>query len=470
MPMHSCTAPEPPPFFQEPLRDLGEVEDYSAALLLLQTLQQPASQGAQTLCLRLKKVPSMHDFLGGAPLGTTRFRFAASMGLGLAWQMDSEKADDVPTFSRRLWHSLRFNSKQTPAKEWASFGSCRSWLPRLELDASQLLFHADTVGWAFLENLMKHRRRAGSIGAKGAAQPESLRHLLTPSKADFLKQCTELLRSLKSHEDEGDARKVVPVLRCTVEGLPPLHTRVLGILDRLEAASGQGCAFLIDWGRACFLGNSPERLYKRDGRELQSMALAGTRPVTDHDPAQASEDLLGDPKDRREHACVVEWLSEVLAPFCERLEWNDEPQVLELKTLLHLLTPVRAKLSQPVTDASLLASLHPTPAVLGRPVSFARQWISKNEAFDRGLFAGLVGLSSEASSEWVVAIRSILVEKSRVQIYAGAGLVTGSKPLDEWNEIQAKLRVPLHLLQEEFLREGTVSPIDSPASKGERKK
>lgn len=58
----------------------------------------------------------------------------------------------------------------------------------------------------------------------------------------------------------------------------------------------------------------------------------------------------------------------------------------------------------------LQAALHPTPAVCGRPRAEAQAVLADNEPFDRGYYAGPFGWISGSAAEFVVAIRSALVQ------------------------------------------------------------
>ena len=54
--------------------------------------------------------------------------------------------------------------------------------------------------------------------------------------------------------------------------------------------------------------------------------------------------------------------------------------------------------------------MHPTPAVCGRPRSEAKAVLAENEPFDRGYYAGPFGWISGSAAEFVVAIRSALMQ------------------------------------------------------------
>lgn len=99
---------------------------------------------------------------------------------------------------------------------------------------------------------------------------------------------------------------------------------------------------------------------------------------------------------------------------------------------------------------SLLQKLHPTPAVCGYPglkgLEFIRQYETSN--FDRGMYAGPFGYIGRDITDIMVAIRSGLLSKStdgsmtsKLSIYAGAGVVSGSTVQGEWSETGYKLGV-----------------------------
>lgn len=87
----------------------------------------------------------------------------------------------------------------------------------------------------------------------------------------------------------------------------------------------------------------------------------------------------------------------------------------------------------------MLLALHPTPAVGGYPTREALAAIRKLEPFERGWYAGPVGWMSRASSEFAVAIRSGLVRSDTLTLFSGAGIVSGSEPQAEWDEIEHKI-------------------------------
>ena len=62
------------------------------------------------------------------------------------------------------------------------------------------------------------------------------------------------------------------------------------------------------------------------------------------------------------------------------------------------------------------------------------------ESFDRGWYAGPVGYVSKQQSEFAVGMRSGVLERNSLTVYTGAGIVEGSDPDREWQELDHKLR------------------------------
>ncbi|MDG0557088.1 chorismate-binding protein, partial [Klebsiella quasipneumoniae] len=89
-------------------------------------------------------------------------------------------------------------------------------------------------------------------------------------------------------------------------------------------------------------------------------------------------------------------------------------------------------------DSRCLLQLQPTAAVAGLPRRAALAFIQRHEPFSREWYAGSAGYLSLAQSEFCVALRSAKVDNDTLRLYAGAGIVSGSDALQEWQEIDNK--------------------------------
>lgn len=253
--------------------------------------------------------------------------------------------------------------------------------------------------------------------------------------------------------DQGDFRKVVlarAVRRCSdrpldLEGLARTWLAAHGAT---ESEHGTRFAFRrgADDSAAWFLGATPERLVELRGTRVRSEALAGT---CGSGSAEAAS-FFDDPKERGEHAWVVEAITGALGPFCEPLEVPDRPEILHLPRLMHLRTPIEGQLRRPTHVLDLVAALHPTPAVGGWPAPAALRWQGEHEGLDRGWYAGPVGwMDPLGNGDFAVALRCGLLRgdskasagaRTTLRTFAGAGIVAGSVPARERREIELKQR------------------------------
>ncbi|MBL5899380.1 isochorismate synthase MenF [Lelliottia amnigena] len=187
-----------------------------------------------------------------------------------------------------------------------------------------------------------------------------------------------------------------------------------------------------------FMGSSPERLWRRRGKRLRTEALAGT--VASHaDDAQShrlGEWLLNDDKNQRENMLVVE-------DICQRLQHHTQAlevlpaQIVRLRKVQHLRRCIWTELKT-ADDEQCLRLLQPTAAVAGLPRDPARGFILRKEPFEREWYAGSAGYLSPEQSEFCVTLRCARVSDTAVRLYAGAGIVSGSVPEEEWQEIENK--------------------------------
>ncbi len=197
-----------------------------------------------------------------------------------------------------------------------------------------------------------------------------------------------------------------------------------------------------------FIGASPERLYRRQGLKVETEALAGTigRGRNDIEDSTLAHWLINDAKNRYENQLVVEDIEQRLSPYCESVTVSPQPSLLKLRQVQHLKTVIKAQLRVDIPKFWTIDALQPTAAVAGLPRLQAKSFIEQHEEFSRHWYAGSVGYISQQRAELSVAIRSALFDGHEYQLYAGAGIVEGSDPEHEWQELGKKMATLLSLL------------------------
>jgi menaquinone-specific isochorismate synthase len=245
----------------------------------------------------------------------------------------------------------------------------------------------------------------------------------------------------------GRIDKVVLARRVVLQA--SIELDVTGALRRLASTAPESTTFAFVRGGTTFLGATPERLVRTDGRAFETIAIAGSAPRgrDAHEDAAFAAALLASEKEREEHAVVVDGLRRDLAPIVERLEVAPAPAVLPLRHVQHLATPVTGTTLDEGGLLALAGRLHPTPAVGGAPRATALAMIDEHEGFDRGWYAGPVGwLGADGDGELMVALRCGLVAARTATLFAGCGIVADSEPEREWGESRLKLRTMLGAL------------------------
>ncbi|MDJ0576792.1 MAG: isochorismate synthase [Xenococcaceae cyanobacterium MO_234.B1] len=229
----------------------------------------------------------------------------------------------------------------------------------------------------------------------------------------------------------------------------PVPFRVIDSLNNLRSRHPDCYIFSTSNGQGKnFIGASPERLVSIQNQQLVTDALAGSAPRGKNttEDVKLANLLLKSRKEKREHRAVSEFLIQRLQQMGLK-PYQLPLQLLQLSNIQHLWTPIYAHLPRDIHPLEIVAQLHPTPAVAGVPSEIACAKIRHYEQFDRSLYAAPLGwIDNRGNCEFIVGIRSALIEGNHARLYAGAGIVSGSNSDKEFVEIQLKLQSLLKAL------------------------
>ncbi len=353
----------------------------------------------------------------------------------------------------KFYGGFRFNKKRPCDEEWNLFGCCRFIIPRFEVYvngaivkfACNFFYDPKQKQQEHYSDLLKE---LDEVIFDDKAELKNGNYLETrhdfPNKDDWCRNVKTALR-IFDHTDLIKivfARKSTFTFRCNVNPII--------LVRNLKNANPDAYHFCFQPGNNdAFIGGTPERLFLRKGREILSEAVAGTRPrgKSPDEDMQFEKELLTSVKDIHEHHVVHLSIQMSMQRLCDSIETDQNIQIVKLAKLQHLKTSFKGYLAGHVTDPDIVEDLHPTPAVGGEPKEKAINKINELEKFDRGFYAAPVGWVGVDDVEFSVGIRTGLVQNNLLTLYSGAGIVKGSVPDEEWQEVENKICTFMNILK-----------------------
>jgi menaquinone-specific isochorismate synthase len=336
-----------------------------------------------------------------------------------------------PKYPYLQWYGgFCFDERHLDA-DWKEFGAYRFVLPRFELAAQsgKMIFCCNLVGRENIEDILKQLSR-----------------IVIPGKNGFpIKTCGNHMKRRSDNPDQKlwqkDVEKILAntsVQKVVLARKTSLYFKQApdpwAMLRQLKAVTPNSYHFAFQFKKTVFLGASPERLFRRYARSIESEALAGTMPKS-----MTPKELQNSDKNKHEHALVVDAINASFKEFCKSFSREKHPSILTLANGHHLITKFQGQLKDGINDEDILQLLHPTPALGGTPRKQAMAIIRKLEGFSRGWYGAPIGYVGLDWSEFVVGIRSGLVSTKKLSVFAGAGIVRGSEASPEWDEVENKI-------------------------------
>lgn len=341
-----------------------------------------------------------------------------------------------------LFGGISFFKAKDNGEEWDAFGASKFILPRFEYRIKGKKGYL-AVNFRNEEINEKKRDLLYSVINKLVVEPVEERsgqgklkfNNFTPDREGWIEMITRYLNRIK----RGDVEKIVGARRLELD--QDGNVDPFTILRELKKTGDYTANFLFCFnGVDFFIGATPERLFHREGDLLSAESIAGTsrRGSNKEEDELLGRDLLGSEKNTLEHDIVTDDIVKQIDPLCEMVAIS-ERALIKLSNLQHLYRKISGKIKKGVTDMEIIDAMAPTPAVLGKPADASIKLLKELEPFPRGWYSGVVGFAGKNISDYYVAIRSILLKNNKVFVYSGAGIVPGSEPEKEWEEIDLKI-------------------------------
>jgi len=261
-------------------------------------------------------------------------------------------------------------------------------------------------------------------------------------------QFEQMVRTAKEYIAAGDIYQVVLSQRFEAA----IETDPFTVYRALRHVNPSPYMYFLRIGPRSIVGSSPEMLVRVEGRRVETHPIAGTRPRgrSEEEDLRLAEELKRNEKERAEHVMLVD------------LGRNDIGRVAEYGTVrvptymtleryshvMHLVSIVEGKLKEEHDRLDALVACFPAGTVSGAPKVRAMEIISALENRRRGVYAGAVGyLDFAGNLDFCITIRTVVIEKGRAYVQAGAGIVADSNPAAEYEETRDKARAVIRALE-----------------------
>ncbi len=176
---------------------------------------------------------------------------------------------------------------------------------------------------------------------------------------------------------------------------------------------------------------------------VSTRPIAGTRPrgANEHDDERLERELLADPKERAEHAMLVDLARNDLGRVC--VAGSVVPtQLMEVERftkVMHIVSTVEGDLRDDMHPLDALAVTFPAGTLSGAPKRRAMELIASHEPDARGPYGGAVGYCTfQGDLDFCITIRTAVVKDGHAHLQSGAGVVADSDPQTELDETKAK--------------------------------
>jgi len=216
----------------------------------------------------------------------------------------------------------------------------------------------------------------------------------------------------------------------------------LSLTDLYELGSAKYKLWLQDQ----FAVLSPETFVRIEGRTISSFPMKGT---IDAAVPHAEELILNDPKEKAEHATIVDLIRNDLSLVATNVEVKRYRYVEKLTTNKQDLLQVSSEISGLLPAGfherlgDILFALLPAGSICGAPKPKTLEIIAQAEGYERGFYTGICGWFDGENLDSAVMIRFAEQHGDKLVFKSGGGITAQSGMIKEYEELIQKVYVPI---------------------------
>lgn len=260
-----------------------------------------------------------------------------------------------------------------------------------------------------------------------------------PKSQTDIEQFTKMIEKAHRYIYDGDIFQVVLSRRFSfdISGDP------LELYARLRQLNPSPYMFHLKQGDRVTIGASPEMLIRITDNYVETFPIAGTRPVGDtkEETARLAQELKTNKKELAEHTMLVDLGRNDIGRVCRygTVKPLSLMTVKQFSHVQHLVTHIVGEMDSKHDMFDAFKAVFPAGTVTGAPKVRAMEIIDELESQSRGPYAGAVGyFSYNGCCDFAIAIRSIFIQNDKGIVQSGAGIVSDSKPAQEFAETEKK--------------------------------
>ena len=264
---------------------------------------------------------------------------------------------------------------------------------------------------------------------------------LEPKSNTTKEEFMGMVDRVKEYVRAGDVIQTVISQRFEIEN----EADSLDVYRALRSINPSPYMFCLDMGESAIVGTSPEIHVRCEDKKVEVRPIAGTRPrgKTPEEDLALEKELLADPKERAEHIMLVDLGRNDIGRVCDfkSIEVPDLMVVERYSHVMHIVSDVTGDLSDDHDEYDVMRVTFPAGTVSGAPKIRAMEIIAELEKSKRGPYAGAVGyFNYNGNFDSAITIRTVILDKDKAYVQAGAGIVADSVPINEYEETRNKAR------------------------------
>lgn len=200
------------------------------------------------------------------------------------------------------------------------------------------------------------------------------------------------------------------------------------------------------WLDGKFTVLSPETFVKINGQMISSFPMKGT---IDASIPNAEEIILNDPKEKAEHATIVDLIRNDLSLVATEVDVKRYRYIDKLTTnkqdLLQVSSEISGRLPENFRNqlGDILFALLPAGSICGAPKQKTLEIIENAEGYKRDFYTGICGWFDGENLDSAVMIRFAEQHEDKLVFKSGGGITAQSEMIKEYEELIQKVYVPV---------------------------